>query len=125
MCSSDLLLGVDDPFGPSADPRSLGPDLQRAIAAVPPDLPRVLLYHNPRLFPMAVGHVALQLSGHTHGGQVIVSRDLARLALGHPFIAGHYRLEGTTLYVNRGFGTAGPPARLGAPPEVARIILTV
>jgi hypothetical protein len=44
--------------------------------------------------------------------------------LGHPFIAGGYQLDGTSLYVNRGFGTVGPPARLGAPPEVSRIILT-
>jgi len=118
------LLGVDDVFGPRTDPRSSGPDLDRAIAAVPASLPRVLLCHNPQFFPRAAGKVALQLSGHTHGGQLNFGVVPARLVLGHPFIAGGYRLGETSLYVNRGFGTAGPPARIGAPPEVSRIILT-
>ena len=122
--ASFALLGVDDLFGPRTDPRSTGPDLDRALAAVPADLPRVLLCHNPQFFPHAAGKVALQLSGHTHGGQINFGVRPARLVLGHPFIAGAYHLDGTSLYVNRGFGTAGPPARLGAPPEVSRIILT-
>jgi hypothetical protein len=118
------LLGVDDLFGPRTDPRSTGPDLDRALAAVPDDLPRVLLCHNPQFFPHAAGRVALQLSGHTHGGQINLGDLPARLVLGHPFVGGSYQLQGTSLYVNRGFGTVGPPARLGAPPEVSRIILT-
>jgi hypothetical protein len=122
--ASFALLGVDDVFGPRTDPRSTGPDLDRALAAVPDDLPRVLLCHNPQFFPHAAGKVALQLSGHTHGGQINFGNLPARLVLGHPFIGGGYQLQGTSLYVNRGFGTAGPPARLGAPPEVSRIILT-
>jgi hypothetical protein len=39
------------------------------------------------------------------------------------YVAGLYRVGGTTLYVNRGFGTVGPPSRVGAPPEVTRIVL--
>jgi hypothetical protein len=119
------LLGVDDIFGPRSDARSAGPDLDRALAAVSADLPRVLLCHNPQFFPRAAGKVALQLSGHTHGGQLNFGFVPARFVLGHPFIAGGYRLGDTSLYVNRGFGTAGPPARIGAAPEVSRIILTV
>ena len=119
------LLGVDDVFGPRIDPRSSGPHLDRALAAVPSDLPRVLLCHNPQLFPGMAGKVGLQLSGHTHGGQINLGVPPARLVLGHSFIAGGYQLDGTSLHVNRGFGTAGPPARIGAPPEVSRIILTV
>ena len=118
------LLGVDDLYGPRSDARSAGADLDRAIAAVPADLPRVLLCHNPQFFPSAVGKVALQLSGHTHGGQINFGLPSARVVLGHSFIAGGYRIGETSLYVNRGFGTAGPPARIGAPPEVSRIILT-
>ena len=67
------------------------------------------------------GQVALQLSGHTHGGQI---NPGARLI--NPFfeyLAGAYFVRGTMLYVNRGFGTVGPPARIGAPPEVTRIVL--
>ncbi len=119
------LLGVDDVFGPRSDARSAGPDLDRAVAAVPAEVPRVLLCHNPQFFPQAAGRVALQLSGHTHGAQLNFGFLPARLVLGHPFIAGGYRLGDTSLYVNRGFGTVGPPARIGAPPEVSRIILTV
>jgi uncharacterized protein len=40
------------------------------------------------------------------------------------WVAGRYDLQGSALYVNRGFGTVGPPVRLGAPPEVTRIVLT-
>ncbi|MEP7123693.1 MAG: metallophosphoesterase [Byssovorax sp.] len=122
--ASFALLGVDDVYGPRTDPRSSGPDLDRALAAVPDDLPRVLLCHNPQFFPKAAGRVALQLSGHTHGGQISVGPGLARLVLGHPFVAGAYELQGSSLYVNRGFGTVGPPARIGSPPEVSRIVLT-
>jgi hypothetical protein len=119
------LLGVDDVFGPRSDPRSSGPDLDRALATVAPDLPRVLLFHNPQVFATTAGKVDLQLSGHTHGGQINFGPGAARLVLGHPFISGGYHLRGTSLYVNRGFGTAGPPARIGSSPEVSRIILTV
>ena len=119
------LLGVDDVWGPRTDRRSRGPDVARAIAAVPEarDLPRVLLCHNPQVFPAAAGEVALQLSGHTHGGQVNVGVRPVDLLL--PFVAGRYAIGGSQLYVNRGFGTAGPPARVGSAPEVSRIVLTV
>jgi predicted MPP superfamily phosphohydrolase len=114
------LVGVDDVW---AARHGGGPDLDAALAAVPEDLPRVLLCHNPSFFPKAAGRVALQLSGHTHGGQVNLGVPLASFALPYGYVAGEYRREGSRLYVNRGFGTAGPPARLGAPPEVTRVVL--
>ena len=125
--ASLAMLGVDDVWGPREDARAKGPDLGAALAAVPAaaDLPRVLLCHNPDYFPSAAGKVGLQLSGHTHGGQIKVGVTPASLVLRHGFIAGKYAREGSGLYVNRGFGTAGPPARVGAPPEVTRIVLTV
>jgi predicted MPP superfamily phosphohydrolase len=89
---------------------------------VPGDLPRVLLCHNPEFFPQAQGKVALQLSGHTHGGQVQLGIRPADLVL--PYVEGLYDEGGSRLYVNRGFGTAGPPARVGAPPEVTLVVLT-
>lgn len=121
------LLGVDDPAGPQEDERAVGPDLGAALAALPAsaDLPRVLLCHNPAYFPQAAGKVALQLSGHTHGGQINLGVSPAKLVLRHGLVAGRYAREGSGLYVNRGFGTVGPPVRLGAPPEVTRIVLTV
>ncbi|WP_437733083.1 metallophosphoesterase [Sorangium sp. So ce1335] len=116
------LLGVDDVWARRRVPGG-GPDLGRALAGVPRDLPRVLLCHNPVFFPEAAGDVALQISGHTHGGQVNLLVRPADMVLPHGYVAGLYRRGGAHLYINRGFGTAGPPARIGAPPEVSRIVL--
>ncbi|WP_437588871.1 metallophosphoesterase [Sorangium sp. So ce1000] len=116
------LLGVDDVWARGRVPGG-GPNLGQALADVPRDLPRVLLCHNPVFFPEAAGDVALQLSGHTHGGQVNLVVRPADLLLPHGYVAGLYQRGSSHLYVNRGFGTAGPPARVGAPPEVSRIVL--
>lgn len=127
------LLGVDDVRGARFEPHA-GPDLTRALASLPTmagrvspalDLPRVLLCHNPSYFEHAQERVDLQLSGHTHGGQVNLLVRPADWVFPHGWIAGLYREGSSRLYVNRGFGTAGPPARVGAPPEVSRIVLTV
>jgi uncharacterized protein len=124
------LLGVDDVW---AQREGGGPDLRRAVASLPKleglvaparDLPRVLLCHNPSFFAEAAGSVALQISGHTHGGQVNLGLRPADYLLPGGWVAGRYDQDGSILYVNRGFGTVGPPARLGAPPEVTRIVLT-
>lgn len=119
------LLGLDDVRGPRVDPGSVGPDLSRALSRVPEakDLPRVVLCHNPVVFQRVIGEVDLMLSGHTHGGQLNLGVRLADVVLRHPFIAGRYERGGSQIYVNRGFGTAGPPARVGSPPEVSRIVL--
>jgi predicted MPP superfamily phosphohydrolase len=124
------LLGVEDVWGRR---EGGGPDLERALRSLPrlggrvapaADLPRVLLCHNPSFFAEAAGRVALQLSGHTHGGQVNLGIRPADYLLPGGWVAGRYDRAGSALYVNRGFGTVGPPARVGAPPEVTRIILT-
>ncbi len=88
------------------------------------DLPRILLCHNPSFFAESAGRVALQLSGHTHGGQVNLGIRPADYLLPGGWVAGRYDERGSALYVNRGFGTVGPPARIGARPEVTRIVLT-
>ncbi|HEY6077758.1 MAG TPA: metallophosphoesterase [Polyangiaceae bacterium] len=124
------LLGVDDVW---ARREGGGPDLERALRALPKlggrvapalDLPRVLLCHNPSYFAEAAGQVALQLSGHTHGGQINLGIRPADYLLPGGWVAGRYDQDGSILYVNRGFGTVGPPARLGSPPEVTRIVLS-
>jgi predicted MPP superfamily phosphohydrolase len=124
------LLGVDDVWAKRFAPGA-GPDLGRAIGSLPlvggrhvaQDLPRVLLCHNPSYFEQAAGQVELQLSGHTHGGQVNLVVRPGELFLKNGWIAGLYERSGSRLYVNRGFGTAGPPARIGAPPEITRAVL--
>jgi len=124
------LLGVDDVW---ARREGNGPDLARAVRALPKlggrvapalDLPRVLLCHNPSYFAESAGQVALQLSGHTHGGQINLGIRPADYVLAGGWVAGRYERSGSLLYVNRGFGTVGPPARIGSPPEVTRIVLT-
>ncbi len=113
------LLGVDDRGSPRRG--GAGPRLDLALAMVPLDRPRILLSHQPPTVDQWAGQVALQLSGHTHGGQINPGSRVL-----NPFfeyIAGAYSVRGTTLYVNRGFGTVGPPSRVGAPPEVTRIVL--
>jgi predicted MPP superfamily phosphohydrolase len=117
------MIGVDDVWT-ARNGFEGGPDLARALSTVPRDLPKILLCHNPVFFPEAAGEVALQLSGHTHGGQVNLVVRPADAVLPFGYVAGHYERDGSQLYVNRGFGTAGPPARIGAPPEVTKVVLT-
>jgi predicted MPP superfamily phosphohydrolase len=125
------LLGVDDVMA-RRFARDEGPDLQASIDSLPKvdgrnaarELPRVLLCHNPSFFEQAAGKVELQLSGHTHGGQVNIVVRPGELFMKNGWIAGLYERSGSKLYINRGFGTAGPPARVGAPPEITRVVLT-
>jgi uncharacterized protein len=120
------LVGVDDLQGrrfraPRPGSEFTGPDLRHALAGVAPDAPRILLAHQPQFFRESQGRVALQLSGHTHGGQINPGfRPAAALM---EFIAGRYERAGSTLYVNRGFGVTGPPARVGAPPEITKLVI--
>lgn len=113
------LLGVDDRW--STRYGKAGPRLSRATSMVPPGLARILLSHQPATVDRWAGQVALQLSGHTHGGQINPGFRPADLFL--KYVAGLYRVGGTTLYVNRGFGTVGTPSRVGAPPEITRFVL--
>ncbi len=116
------LLGVDDLQGRKI-PRSghKGPDLGRALAGLPPELPRILLAHQPRFFLESQGRVSLQLSGHTHGGQINPGFRPAAAVM--EFLAGRYDRAGSTLYVNRGYGVTGPPARVAAPPEITKLVI--
>lgn len=113
-----LLVGVDDLQGRRVpEPGYTGPDLGLALRGAAPDLPRILLAHQPWFLDESAGRVALQLSGHTHGGQVPPIGQLLRYA------RGRFEAMGTTLWVNRGFGVVGPPVRIGSPPEVTKIVI--
>jgi predicted MPP superfamily phosphohydrolase len=100
------------------------PDVGRALDGRVPDRGLVLLAHQPRQIGLAKGHgVGLQLSGHTHGGQLWPFGAL--VALYQPWIAGFHRADdGTAIYVSRGTGFWGPPMRVGNPAEIASIVLT-
>jgi len=112
------LVGVDDWSGP--DERRY--DLEKALAERDPERAAVLLAHQPRNFERAAElGMGLQLSGHTHGGQMFPFNFLVGMTT--PFIAGHYAHQGAQLYVSRGTGYWGPPFRVGAPPEIVKVVL--
>jgi predicted MPP superfamily phosphohydrolase len=84
----------------------------------------VLLAHNPmRLIEAAALAVPLVLSGHTHGGQIVLPGLGAVAAREFPVIAGKGTQEHTSIYVSRGVGTVYVPMRLNCPPEVALLTL--
>jgi hypothetical protein len=116
------LLGVDD-FQGVVRPRGpfRGPDLGAALATVRPDRPRILLAHQPWFFDQSAGRVDVQLSGHTHGGQINPGFTPAKAFM--RYVVGRYEIAGSTMWVNRGFGTAGPPSRIGAPPEITKLVV--
>jgi predicted MPP superfamily phosphohydrolase len=108
------LAGVDD--------TSATEDIPSAVAGRDPNLPLVLLAHHPRVITRAVkAGVDLQLSGHTHGGQMLPWGWLARLF--DPQVAGLGRFGKTWLYVSDGTGFWGPPMRVGTICEIASITL--
>jgi predicted MPP superfamily phosphohydrolase len=114
------LIGVDDHRGDWI--RGGGEDLPKALHGRDPERPSVLLAHDPSTFTRASAMgVGLQISGHTHGGQIWPFGALVRLAI--PFVAGRYRRNGAELYVSRGTGFWGPPMRLFAPAEISELIL--
>ena len=97
-------------------------DIPRALAGRDPALPLVLLAHHPRsIARAAAAGVDLQLSGHTHGGQLLPLGWLARLF--EPHVAGLARFGATWLYVSEGTGFWGPPLRVGTSCEIAAIEL--
>lgn len=114
------LAGVDDYRGDWV--RGSPQDLDAALGGRDPDRAVVLLAHDPSTFPAAAARdVDLQLSGHTHGGQIWPFRHLVRLAV--PFVDGLHRRGQSQLYVSRGTGFWGPPLRLFAPAEITEIRL--
>jgi len=115
------LVGVDDHNGRLFGGEG-GEDLDAALAGRDPGRPALLLAHDPSTFKRASGlGIDLQLSGHTHGGQIWPFGYLVRLAI--PFVAGRYRRGAAELYVSRGTGFWGPAMRLRAPAEITEIVL--
>ncbi|WP_228979859.1 metallophosphoesterase [Streptomyces sp. DH12] len=113
------LAGVNDVAGATYGD---GPDFARALGDRDRARTAVLLAHQPVLIHDAVRHgVDLQLSGHTHGGQMWPGNFLADLA--NPTLAGLERYGDTQLYVSRGAGAWGPPVRVGAPSDITVVEL--
>jgi predicted MPP superfamily phosphohydrolase len=123
------LVGVEDP-GRATTWTAQGIELaalDELGSGHPEDGPTVLLVHRPEAFPQAsrLGF-PLVLAGHTHGGQIALPTRGGRWNLARVitrFVRGVYRENGSTLYVNRGAGFAGPALRFNCPREIATIEL--
>ena len=84
----------------------------------------ILLAHDPRrLAEAATLKIPLVLSGHTHGGQVVLPLVGAVAAQKFPLVAGAARQDKTTIFASRGIGTVYVPVRINCPPEVAVLTL--
>jgi hypothetical protein len=119
------LMGIDD-VGRSDRATS---HMQSAARGVPDALPRILLCHRPYFLEEAAAMgMDLVLSGHTHGGQIVLGRIgpviLTPAAIASPYVWGKYSRGRTQMYVSRGIGTVGLPMRVNCPPEVTRITLS-
>jgi predicted MPP superfamily phosphohydrolase len=112
-------VGVNDVIGESYGD---GPDFERALTGRDRNNPIVLLAHQPVQVSAASSRgVDLQLSGHTHGGQMVPFNFVVPLQ--QPSVAGLSKVDDTWLYVSRGAGFWGPPVRVGAPPDITMIEL--
>lgn len=99
-----------------------GPDLEAALADRDPDRPVILLAHQPSFIDHAIGHgIDLQLSGHTHGGQMWPVHYLSLLRSGQ--LNGLETHDGVPVYVTNGAGTNGPPIRVGADSDITVMTL--
>ncbi|MCA9874859.1 MAG: metallophosphoesterase [Anaerolineales bacterium] len=115
------LAGLDDGW-------SGKPDLEAALDQSPRGAPVVLLLHEPDLADTYARdpRIALQVSGHTHGGQVRFPRLGGALVLpylGRKYDMGLYKVRNMWLYTNRGIGVTNEPVRYNCPPEITEITL--
>ena len=119
---SIAVLGINDRYGTG----TLKPNLQQAYDRVQPTGYTILVAHEPSQVAAQnklAGRlgVDLQLSGHTHGGQLWPFGYLALLE--EPVLDGQHDIAGVTVITSRGVGTWGPPIRVGADPEIPVITL--
>jgi uncharacterized protein len=118
-----VVAGVDDETAHGSGLDGHGADVDAALAGADATLPILLLAHQPKQVPQAVqAGVDLQISGHTHGGQIWPFNFLVRID--QPVVHGLSRHgERTQLYTSRGTGYWGPPFRVFAPSEITVLTL--
>ncbi|MCX5328779.1 MULTISPECIES: metallophosphoesterase [unclassified Streptomyces] len=118
-----VVAGVDDVTAESSGLAGHRAHLAGALDGADPDLPVLLLAHQPKFIDRAAdAGIDLQLSGHTHGGQIWPFHHLVRID--QPALAGlsHHGTR-TLLYTSRGTGFWGPPFRIFAPSEITLLVL--
>lgn len=118
-----VVAGVDDATAEGSGVHGHGEDLATALSGADPALPVLLLAHQPKQVAQAVAAgVDLQISGHTHGGQIWPFNFLVRLD--QPVVQGlSAHGQRTQLYTSRGTGFWGPPFRVFAPSEITLLTL--
>lgn len=114
------IVGIDDNEGRRFS--GMGPDLDKALEGCDPGKPVVLLRHRPEDFNRAVERgVDLQISGHTHAGQIPPMDILVCTFLQYPY--GLYEKKGSYIYTSCGTGYWGPPMRLFSRSEIVQFVL--
>jgi len=114
------IVGLDDDAGKGF--KFTGPDLAAALRSAPVNGPKILLYHRPEGFARAVWQgIDLQLSGHTHAGQIPPMDLLVWLIYKYP--SGLYRLGQSHIHTSAGTGTWGPPMRFLSRSEIVTLTL--
>lgn len=110
-----VIAGIDDPYWGK-------PDLDRVLSQLPPDVPAILLVHEPDYIEQIAqtNKFVLQLSGHSHGGQIrlpfVNPPILPRW--GQKYFAGLHQVQNTLEYTNRGLGMTKIPIRIASRPEI-------
>jgi predicted MPP superfamily phosphohydrolase len=113
------IAAIDDPAGERFGNEITVPE-ERVLETLSPDRISIFLKHQPRIEEKSIGKFDIQLSGHTHKGQIFPFTLI--VSLFYPYMDGIFDLgDGSYLYVSRGTGTWGPPIRFLAFPEVAVI----
>jgi len=113
------LAGVNDVLSNTAD-------LPKTLRRVPAEEAVILLVHEPDFADEAAKYpIDLQLSGHSHGGQIRIPflPPLYLPAMAKKYVLGRYDVGGLALYTNAGLGTVGVPVRLNCPPEITLLTL--
>lgn len=122
------LLGLGDQFGDGGrwDPGRGHDDLPGTLKQIGDDAPAILLAHEPDIFVDVPDRIALTISGHTHGGQILLPGYgplIVPSRYGTRFRYGHIVENNRHLVVSGGLGTTGIPMRFGVPPEIVMITL--
>ena len=113
------IVGVDDPTGLRMGQKIVQNE-KAILSTVPHNLLTILLKHRPDIDQNTTGLFDLQLSGHTHGGQIFPFRWVVRL-LYKKYRGLHKFANGSFLYISTGTGTWGPPMRFLTPPKITII----
>lgn len=116
------VVGIPDSTSVSSRGTGLKPNLEKAVADIPRDTPKILLHHKPtNFFEADRAGIALQLSGHTHGGQYFPWSAIVPLL--HDFPSGLKRYKRMWMYTSTGTGYWGPPNRFLRPKELTLLVL--